>query len=256
MSTNIKTLTITLLAAFVAISVTIAALAKINNNAENDRLIDKVERQSDLLKQKEQELKRLRQLVSSLSNADNNSVVKVPNSLQTRVSATQLGTSQSPSNISDKLKDEVQETTSLVEIERAKLKIEQFRNWSKQFENENGDGVIKQLNETFEKENIDTDWAFNQQNSLEQLFQQNQYLSNLTYNQIECKSSQCKLTISTADDEQLALAAQSLNMALKNNQQALAETHFIAMPDRKNKSTTIYLARDKKGLTFGNSIFE
>ena len=96
----------------------------------------------------------------------------------------------------------------------------------------------------FYDEIIDFEWARNKENYIFSLFTNDTSLADYSLNQVECRSSRCKLTLLVADNEQANTIVSHLSTAIKNANPGSEAPMLVADLDLENNSTNIFLMRE------------
>ncbi|MGD8176290.1 hypothetical protein [Marinimicrobium sp. ARAG 43.8] len=100
-----------------------------------------------------------------------------------------------------------------------------------------------EVNERFSVEEIDYDWAYDAEGSLQSMFTQEQDLSGVAMKSTVCKSTACQIVIGVVDVDH---ASDSADLVIKT----LSETGFshIVVDNQIDKGeTTFYVSRSEKG---------
>jgi hypothetical protein len=106
------------------------------------------------------------------------------------------------------------------------------------------------MNQTFGTEAVDPQWAGGQQAKFVDLFRRNKNLSGLALQDVECRSTHCRVTVRLSDMAQSAEVMQSMSRALTSNDLGIPLTSSLGAMDPDAGVANIYVARDIKGFSF------
>lgn len=110
--------------------------------------------------------------------------------------------------------------------------------------------IYKQLEDRYQAETVDSEWATDYSNNLQKLFAEDVTLSNYALQNIDCKQTQCKMTVYITDINQANSLVDSLDAALQDNEYDLAPLSAFNNPDIEKGVTHLYIMREEYGFNF------
>ncbi|WP_188150828.1 hypothetical protein [Teredinibacter waterburyi] len=140
--------------------------------------------------------------------------------------------------------DEVAAITAAAESNRS----EQFERWRDEAsKRDEGFSLGKHMENNFNSEDADPDWASNRESEIYAVFNSDPTLSEYPIKFATCKTTHCKLSISALDIEQANAIVQQFSLALAD-----VDDFAMAVTDISSDSSevTIYLARDESSFNF------
>jgi hypothetical protein len=129
----------------------------------------------------------------------------------------------------------------------AKQRSESFTNWlTKNQKEKPWFDLGVEMRGRFEVEEIDHEWASSEEGHIQSLFTQKEELSGIAVKSTNCKSTQCKITISVVNQDH----ANETAMAITKILGAEKFSHIIIDNQAQQGESTFYIARDEKGFEF------
>ncbi len=155
-----------------------------------------------------------------------------------------------PSPTSAGRSENSKQSTSLAQLKEKELlrTAEKFSNWLANSHKTTGSfDLHKEMQQRFDAENIDTNWAETQEQDYLTMFSQNPELAGIALRETQCRTRLCALTISIRDLDQA-------NELMGKMSQTLKAQHkypmIIATPDEQQGVTTLYIEREANSFEF------
>lgn len=103
------------------------------------------------------------------------------------------------------------------------------------------------MQQGFDQEVRDSDWAETEETKVSDLFFESEYLEGLALHNIECRKTQCRLSIAVNSLDQANNTVDNLLNSFVSQQDF---RQIVAAPNLEENVTTLFVSRDSGGLSF------
>lgn len=144
-----------------------------------------------------------------------------------------------------RLNRDLQETKSQLQEAKHELALAEIKH--KFTTEKDSSSLFRQIEDKFEVEPVDLDWAPMREHELSNLFIENDKLAEIAVKNMECRSDQCKIVLAATHLEDANKHFESLFQALGDSGGYVS---LVASPDVQQNMTTLYVSREGRDFEF------
>ncbi|WP_049629390.1 hypothetical protein [Cellvibrio sp. pealriver] len=144
-----------------------------------------------------------------------------------------------------RLNRDLQETKSQLQAAKRELALAEIK--QKFTAEKDSSSLFRQIEDKFEVEPVDLEWAPRRENELSNLFIENDKLAEIAVKNMECRSDQCKIVLAATHLEDANKHFESLFQALGDSGGYVS---LVASPDVQQNMTTLYVSREGRDFEF------
>lgn len=139
-------------------------------------------------------------------------------------------------------------TNSVTPITAGIQNSSEFKGWlNENIEKNPGFNIGSAMQQGFDQEVRDSNWAETEEIKVSDLFFESEYLDGLALRDIECRETQCRLSIAVNNLDQANSTVDNLLNSFVSQEDF---RQIVAAPNLEENVTTLYVSRDGGGLSF------